>query len=88
MPPARRKVGARLTGAEKVTVAAPRPTHYDLVSMVEHEGATPDAGHYKCHALVDGRWRTFDDSTATVLRSSVSAVAERAYLLFYARRDP
>ena len=86
LPFRKKKVDARLKEAEEIRISTPRLQCYDLVAMVEHQGASVDRGHYVCHAQVGGRWRTFDDAAVRGMRPSVADAARQAYLLFYAKR--
>jgi len=58
---------------------------YDLYATVHHSGSL-NGGHYTSHALVDSKWKHFND--ASVSNASVAALqSSTAYILFYARRD-
>ena len=61
---------------------------YDLRSIVAHEGASPQQGHYVSYARSDkGAWRFHDDAEVKDACSDPAAsLGRRAYILFYVLR--
>ncbi|EAY01563.1 Clan CA, family C19, ubiquitin hydrolase-like cysteine peptidase [Trichomonas vaginalis G3] len=60
-------------------------THYKLYAVSEHMGSM-GGGHYIAHAIVNGKWYKFDDSSCYE-SSYEDAKSPLAYVLFYQRID-
>ena len=63
------------------------PPIYDLFAVSEHSGGL-GGGHYtaKCLNFIDEQWYDFNDSSVTSC-SPESCLTERAYVLFYRRKN-
>eukprot|EP01039_Chlorochromonas_danica_P003099 gene3099-3392_t len=55
---------------------------YELISVVEHRGATMEGGHYVAYIKRDGQWYSMDDSTVQMV-SLEDALTREAYILMY-----
>eukprot|EP01135_Chromosphaera_perkinsii_P007990 Nk52_evm62s1073 gene=Nk52_evmTU62s1073 len=70
-----------------VTVDCPnkKSSIYDLVSLVVHHGSGAGSGHYTCFGKLRS-WYHFNDNSITNSREG-KVVEQKAYILFYARRE-
>lgn len=77
--------------AQPVAPPSP-PMWYNLRSLVAHDGASPQAGHYVCYAKGEqGAWRLYDDSLVKEMPVGFDPqlqLGQRAYILFYVLEAP
>ena len=80
-----KSVGLEGTPSGQSNVPSPL---YDCIGIVNHSGSL-GAGHYTafCKNPYDGKWRFFNDSTVTEVKDKRTIVTDKAYLLFYLRKD-
>ncbi|PHT39706.1 hypothetical protein CQW23_18560 [Capsicum baccatum] len=64
---------------------------YDLYAVIVHVESTSSLGHYYCFICAEpNEWYKFDDSMVRRIISRVHedlVLAEKAYIMFYAKRD-
>ncbi|KAA0706051.1 Ubiquitin carboxyl-terminal hydrolase 43 [Triplophysa tibetana] len=86
----KRSTGARLpSGSKQQSESSRRAADvlYDLYAVCNHHGGM-HGGHYTayCRNSVDGRWYSYDDSSADPVPEG-EVCTRAAYILFYQRRD-
>ncbi|PHT96652.1 hypothetical protein BC332_34423 [Capsicum chinense] len=60
---------------------------YDLYAVIVHVGSTSSSGHYYCFICAEpNEWYKFDDSMISRVHEDL-VLAEKAYVMFYAKRD-
>ncbi|PHT39824.1 hypothetical protein CQW23_18678, partial [Capsicum baccatum] len=60
---------------------------YYLYAVIVHAGSTSSSGHYYCFICAEpNEWYKFDDSTISWVHEDL-VLAEKAYIMFYAKRD-
>ncbi|GBG69609.1 hypothetical protein CBR_g4440 [Chara braunii] len=65
-----------------------RNPQYSLYGIIVHSGSSQDSGHYYAYVKdSSGKWWRCDDSCTSIVNAD-TVLSERAYILFYARRNP
>ncbi|PHU08378.1 hypothetical protein BC332_20238 [Capsicum chinense] len=60
---------------------------YDRYAVIVHVGSTSSSGHYYCFICAEpNEWYKFDDSMISRVHEDL-VLAEKAYVMFYAKRD-
>ena len=70
---------------KEFTIKSSKQPIYDLYAVSNHSGGL-GGGHYTAYAKNNEKWYDFNDSSVNSASSS-SIISNRAYMLFYKRRQ-
>eukprot|EP00898_Chlorokybus_atmophyticus_P001530 jgi/Chlat1/2378/Chrsp17S02645 len=79
--------GERLNIRPYMRTSQGGPLEYELYAVLVHAGRSTHSGHYYCFAKSpSGMWYSMDDSRVSLVSQS-TVLQQRAYILFYTRRQ-
>jgi ubiquitin C-terminal hydrolase len=59
---------------------------YDLYAVCNHQGSTPDSGHYYTTALAGNKWVTLNDEQFSYVSGKERIISNEAYITFWKRK--
>jgi len=60
---------------------------YDLYAVCNHQGSTPDSGHYYTTAKAGNKWVVLNDEKVSYVNNIENIVGAEAYITFWRRRS-